>query len=163
MACVDAKVRCATAIRNAGYELPHKRITVNLAPGDLRKEGAGFDLPIALGVLQASALLDPAEGVCLAAGELSLSGDVLPIRGVLPIALLARRMRVRRLVIPEANGPEAALVEGLEIHGVSTLVEAAAVVAGQLSQAPVAVAQPVIGEPPPDISEVRGQDTCKRA
>src|SRR3954471_24972661 len=106
-ACNDARTRVLTALRNSGYALPQKRITVNLAPGDLRKEGAGFDLPIALGVLQASALLDPAEGVCLAPGDLSLSGDVLPIRGVLPIALLARRMRVRRLVVPEANGPEA--------------------------------------------------------
>jgi magnesium chelatase family protein len=162
-ACIDAKIRCVAALRNSGYALPQKRITVNLAPGDLRKEGAGFDLPIALGVLQASVLLDPADGVCLAAGELSLSGDVLPIRGVLPIALLARRMRVRRLVVPEANGPEAALVEGLEVHGVSTLVEAAAVVAGQLSQPPVAVAPPTIGEPPPDLAEVRGQGHCKRA
>ena len=162
-ACIDAKTRCMTALRNAGYVLPQKKITVNLAPGDLRKEGAGFDLAIALGVLEASGLLEPAEGSCLAVGELSLGGDVLPTRGVLPIALLARRMGIARLIVPEAHGPEAALVDGVEVHGVATLVEAAAVLAGALARPPAAAAAALPGEPPADISEVRGQGSCKRA
>src|SRR5205807_5982258 len=90
-ACIDAKVRVLTALRNSGYQLPQKKITVNLAPGDLRKEGAAFDLAIALGVLASSGLLPLPDRAPLLAGELALSGDVLPVRGVLPIALEARR------------------------------------------------------------------------
>ena len=164
MACVDAKVRCATAIRNSGYELPHKRITVNLAPGDVRKEGASFDVPIALAVLQAAGLIPPAAVATLAVGELSLSGEILPVRGVLPIALLARTMGVGRMIVPEGNAAEAALAQGLEVHGVRTLPEAAAAFSGELAfppGPPDTSALPV--ETRADLSEVRGQAFCKRA
>src|SRR5256885_14213457 len=164
MACVDAKVRCATAIRNSGYELPHKRITVNLAPGDLRKEGASFDVPIALAVLQAAGLIPPATVPTLAVGELSLSGEILPVRGVLPIALLARTLGVARMIVPEANAAEAALSQGLEVHGVRTLPEAAAAFTGELAF-PAGPPEPsaLPAETRADLSEVRGQAFCKRA
>src|SRR3954467_345736 len=84
-ACNDARTRVLTALRNSGYQLPQKKITVNLAPGDLRKEGAAFDLAIALGVLGASGLLPPDRMPALVVGELALSGDLLPVRGLLPI------------------------------------------------------------------------------
>lgn len=162
-ACIDAKVRVATAVRNGGWELPHKRVTVNLAPGDLRKEGAGFDLAIALAVLQASALVVPAAAPAMVVGELSLSGDVLPVRGVLPIALLARKIGVERIVVPEQNGAEAALVQDLRVDAVRTLGEAALVVSGDLSRPPVAVTSQSEVATAVDLSEVRGQGSCKRA
>jgi magnesium chelatase family protein len=164
MACLDAKVRCATAIRNSGYELPHKRITVNLAPGDLRKEGASFDLPISLAVLQAAGLIPPATVPTLALGELSLSGEILPVRGVLPIALLARGIGVRRMIVPEANAAEASLAQDLEVHGVRALPEAAAAFTGELAFPPGAPgANALPDEARADLSEVRGQAFCKRA
>src|SRR2546430_3090301 len=164
MACVDAKVRCATAIRKSGYELPHKRITVNLAPGDVRKEGASFDVPIALAVLQAAGLIPPATVPTLAVGELSLSGEILPVRGVLPIALLARTIGVARMIVPEANAAEAALAQGLEVHGVRALPEAAAAFTGEIAFPPrPSEASAVPAETRADLSEVRGQAFCKRA
>jgi len=164
MACLDAKVRCATAIRNAGYELPHKRITVNLAPGDLRKEGAGFDLAIALAVLQAAGLIAPAPVPTLAVGELSLGGEVLPVRGVLPVALLARTIGVSRIIVPEGNGAEAALVQGLDVHGVRSLAEAAGAFSGDAAFPPRPPEEVVVpGQTRPDLSDVRGQASCKRA
>jgi len=162
-ACIDAKVRVATAVRNGGWELPHKRITVNLAPGDLRKEGAGFDLAIALGVLEASGLVAPSSGTTLAVGELSLSGDVLPVRGVLPIALLARKLGADRVIVPAQNGAEAALVQDLQVHAVRTLVEAAQVISGELSLPPSPALPQASEEAGLDLSDVRGQDSCKRA
>jgi len=162
-ACGDAKIRVATALRTGGWQLPQKRVTVNLAPGDVRKEGPAFDLAIALAVLEAAKFVVPSDGPVLAVGELSLAGDVLPVRGVLPIALLARKAGIRRIIVPEQNGGEAALVEGLEVHAVRTLLEAAQVLAGQLEVPPSpSLSQPSV-EATVDLSEVRGQATCKRA
>ena len=129
-ACIDAKVRCGTALRNAGYALPQKRATINLAPGDLPKHGASFDLPIALGLLAAAGQLPPDALETLAGalviGELSLAGAVLPVRGVLPIALLAQERGIRRLLIPASNGGEARLVPGIQVLPVGSLAEAVA-------------------------------------
>ncbi|MBS2020835.1 MAG: YifB family Mg chelatase-like AAA ATPase [Deltaproteobacteria bacterium] len=164
-ACTDAKVRCGTALRNQGYELGSKRVTVNLAPADLRKEGAVFDLPIALGLLAAAGQLagDKAAGV-LVVGELSLTGEVMPARGVLPVALLARRMGIRRLIVPLANAGEGALVEGLDVFGVSTLREAAELISGQRTIAPATPGEPVESlDGPLDLLDIRGQALCKRA
>ena len=162
-ACLDAKVRVATAVRNGKWELPQKRVTVNLAPGDLRKEGAAYDLPIALAILQAANHVPPCAAPTLAVGELSLSGDVLPVRGVLPIALMARRLGIECLIVPAPNGAEGALVEGLRVHAVRTLLEAAQVVSGELSLPPAPPEPQPPGEASLDLSEVRGQGSCKRA
>ena len=129
-ACIDAKVRCGTALRNAGYALPQKRATINLAPGDLPKHGASFDLPIALGLLAAAGQLPPDALETLAGalivGELSLAGAVLPVRGILPIALLAQERGIRRLLIPASNGGEARLVPGIQVLPVGCLADAVA-------------------------------------
>jgi magnesium chelatase family protein len=167
-ACIEAKVRCLTAIRNSDLSLPQKRITVNLAPADLRKEGAGFDLPIALGVLCASGLLDPAAArEAWVVGELSLRGEVMPVRGVLPIALAAKRAGARTLLVPQGNAAEGALVEGLCVLGVSSLTEARMILAGEAPRHPaLPAALPETCEEEltrPDLAEVRGQLGCKRA
>ncbi len=162
--CVEAKVRCGTALRNSGFALPQKRATINLAPSELRKEGAAFDLPIALGLLAASGHLraESLDGV-MAAGELALSGSVLPIRGALPIALLARAQGIKRLLVPQANEREAALAVAAPVIGVSSLRDA--VQALEEERAPGNFAQP----PPArsaqslDLADVRGQQSCKRA
>ena len=162
-ACMDAKVRVATAVRNGKWELPQKRVTINLAPGDLRKEGAAYDLPIALAVLQAAKLIPPCGVPTLAVGELALSGDILPVRGVLPIALLARGLGIECLIVPWQNGAEGALVEGVRVHAVRTLLEATQVVSGELSLPPEPPRPQPPGEAAADLSEVRGQGACKRA
>jgi magnesium chelatase family protein len=163
-ACIDARVRVLTAIRNSGYQLPQKKITVNLAPGDLRKEGAAFDLAIALGVLGASGVLPPERMPALVAGELALSGDLLPVRGVLPIALEAQRLGFTSMIVPEQNGPEGALVQGLRVFGARSLAEAAEIFSGQSSRLPALPAEPVAPGPQGvDLVDVRGQTTSKRA
>ena len=165
-ACTEARVRCQTAIKNSGFVLPQKRITVNLAPSDLRKEGASFDLAIALGVLSAAGLLrgQPLPPA-LVAGELSLTGDVLPVRGALPLALEARARGLSTLFVPSGNAAEATLVRGLTVYPVRTLAEAAAHISGEQALTP-------FREPPPspssagdvvDLADVRGQAMCKRA
>ena len=102
------------AIRNPGYEVPSRKITVNLAPADLRKEGSGLDLPIALGVLLATGRIKPKREGYLFAGELFLDGRLKPIRGTLSLATLAKDQKLRGMVLPEANAREAAVVRDLE-------------------------------------------------
>lgn len=116
--------RIRTAMRNAGYTLPPKRIVVNLSPADIRKGGSGFDLPIAISILISMGYI-PQEYVesMVFLGELGLNGNVLPIHGVLPIADSARQEGFRILVVPEANQQEAAMVQGLKVIGVSSLKE----------------------------------------
>jgi magnesium chelatase family protein len=121
----ESRDRVRTAIRNSGFEFPLHRVTVNLAPADIRKAGASFDLPIALGILAAAgdiARRDIADVLLL--GELSLDGGIQATRGVLPIAAAARRHRCRALLLPHPNSAEAAVVEGLELYPVRSLNEA---------------------------------------
>ena len=121
----ESRDRVRTAIRNSGFEFPGHRITVNLAPADIRKAGASYDLPIALGVLAASGVIEPrlVDGVVLL-GELSLDGTIQPIRGVLPVAVAAKREGKTAILLPRANAPEAYVVEGLRVLPVDSLVEA---------------------------------------
>ena len=143
-ACNDARTRVLTAVRNSGYQLPQKKITVNLAPGDLRKQGVAFDLPIAVGILVAAGLVPLPERPPLVVGELALSGEVLPVRGVLPIGLEARRLGFQELIVPEPNAPEGALVQGLRVRGARTLAEAAETFSGANLRAPASpAAQPI--------------------
>src|SRR3989475_252658 len=162
-ACNDARTRVLTALRNSGYQLPQKKITVNLAPGDLRKEGAAFDLAIALGILAAAGLVPLPDRAPLLAGELALSGDVLPVRGVLPIALEARRRGFEGLIVPEQNAPEGALVQGVRVRGARPLTEAASTFCGAGTPRPAEAP-----EAPPqavqlDLADVRGQESAKWA
>jgi magnesium chelatase family protein len=166
-ACTEAKVRCGTALRNSGFALPQKRATVNLAPSDLRKEGAAFDLPIALGLLAASGhLKDGALDGVMSIGELTLAGSVLPVRGALPVALLARSIHSRKLLVPQANAREASLAIGAPVIGVTSLRDA--VLALEEDRAPQQFVElPGLGTMRAanrlDLSDVRGQATCKRA
>ena len=123
----ESVVRVAAAVRNLGFKLPSKRVTVNLAPADLRKEGTAFDLPIAAALLGACGLI-PAQaldGLHLA-GELSLSGELKPTRGVLPMAIAAKRALARAFLVPVANALEAAAVDGLKVEPVRHLGQLAA-------------------------------------
>jgi magnesium chelatase family protein len=164
----ESKVRVISALKNTGFELPQKRVTVNLAPADLKKEGPAFELPVALGVLVASRLLEPEslEGI-LFAGELSLDGWLKPIRGVLPLALSARRLGFRALVVPRANAAEGALVEGLSVYGASHLREVVEHLTDAAPLAPVkhtATGASLRPAPePPDMADVRGQGDIKTA
>ncbi len=118
----EGRERVNAALVNAGFDFPLRRITVNLAPADVRKQGSAFDLPIALGILAASEQIPAGvlEGqVCC--GELGLQGDLRPVRGALPMALGARAAGFRGIILPAANLSEAAVVEGIEVRGAATL------------------------------------------
>jgi magnesium chelatase family protein len=120
----EGRERVNAALVNAGFNYPLKRVTVNLAPADRPKAGSAFDLPIALGLLVASGQL-PAEGLqgVMLVGELGLEGDLRPVRGALSMAIAARAAGSRAMVLPRENVPEAAVVEGLSVHGARTLRE----------------------------------------
>ena len=128
----EARERVRSALRHAGLKVPLTRVVVNLAPGHLRKEGPSFDLPIALGLLLASGQLaaESLNGVW-SLGELGLDGTLRPVRGVLPVALAARAAGARALLVPAANGVEAALVEGLAIWPAEQLAEAVTLLRGE--------------------------------
>src|SRR6188768_224790 len=121
----ESRDRVRSAIRNSGFEFPPHRITVNLAPADVRKAGSSFDLPIALGLLATSGPLKRrAVEDTVVLGELSLDGGINGIRGVLPIAVAARRLGLRRLLLPPQNAAEACVVRGLEVCIARSLPEA---------------------------------------
>src|SRR5712692_9170121 len=158
----ESKVRVISALKNSGFELPQKRITVNLAPADIRKEGAAFELPIALGVLAAAGLMnDELLTHHLFGGELSLDGAVKPIRGVLPLAVAARDGGFKGIMVPVANAPEAALVDRIEVLPVEHLREAVdhltatALLTPYDGKKPRSERRPLIA--PLDMSDVRGQ------
>ena len=164
----ESRDRVRTAIRNSGFDFPGHRITVNLAPADIRKAGASYDLPIALGVLAASGVIEPrlVDGVVLL-GELSLDGAIQPIRGVLPVAVAARREGKSAILLPRANAPEASVVEGLKVLAVDSLVEAVAALNGGHGVPTFRPSAPVMtivpADPQPDFADVIGQSMAKRA
>src|SRR5262245_54360731 len=128
----EGRDRIRAALRNSGFEHPQRRITVNLAPAGVRKEGAAYDLPIALALLAAAAQppLPDLIGWCVL-GELGLDGRVHAVRGTLPVAAAARTARLRGLIVPAANAPEAALAGGAPVIGVETLADAVAHLRGE--------------------------------
>lgn len=160
----ESKDRVRSAILNCAFEFPPRRITLNLAPADLPKDGGRFDLAIALGILAASGQV-PSSALeqleCL--GELALSGAIRPVQGVLPAALAARAAG-RTLVVPKANAEEASLASGLKVIAVEHLLEVAAHLNGQTPIAPYQ-AQGLLRQtlPYPDLAEVQGQIAAKRA
>jgi len=163
----ESRERIRSAIKNSGYTFPSRRITANLAPADLRKEGVGFDLPTALSILIASGQVSPSMDY-LVVGELALDGEVRRVRGMLPIALAGAKARLNRMIVPKANAAEAALAGGTAVFPVRTLAEAAALLAGNLSIPRFqidrnALMERVAGVPSFDISQVKGQEQAKRA
>ena len=163
----ESRDRIRSAIRNSGYEFPPHRITVNLSPTDVRKEGANFDLPIALGVLAASGWLARRDvDDLLLIGALSLDGAIQPARGVLPVAASARRHGYRGLLLPSGNHREAAVVSGLELYGVTTLRDAVEAINDPASFVAPVEAPPLLqgaSESPPDFADVHGQLLARRA
>ena len=160
----ESKDRVRGALLNAGFDVPQRKVTVNLAPADLPKEGGRFDLPIALGILAASGQVDGARlGAHEFVGELALSGALRPIRGALPVALAARAAD-RALVLPRANAPEAALVRGLEVLPAEHLLDVCAHLNGANAIGGQAVPPPLPAAARfPDLADVRGQAHAKRA
>ena len=128
----ESSDRVWTALINSAFAPPLGRTTVNLAPADVKKEGPSFDLPIALGMLAATGMIPDAalEGLCVI-GELALSGEVRRVRGVLPIALMARAEGLRGFIVPADNADEAAAVDGLPVYAVTSLREAADFLSGE--------------------------------
>jgi magnesium chelatase family protein len=166
----ESRDRVRSAIRNSGFDFPPHRITVNLAPADIRKAGSSFDLPIALGVLAASGAVARRDvDDVLLLGELSLDGGIHAARGVLPIAAAARRRRFRALLLPRPNRSEAAVVQGLELYAVRSLVEAVdalndpAAFASSFRPTEADVPAPARPRSQADFSDVHGQVLARRA
>ncbi|MGH7457998.1 MAG: YifB family Mg chelatase-like AAA ATPase [Longimicrobiaceae bacterium] len=165
----EGKERVVAAIKNSGFQVPPKRITVNLAPADVRKEGSGFDLPIAVGILASTGQIEPdgrLERFALL-GELGLDGAVRPVQGALPIALAVKAEGLQGVILPEANGAEAAVVKGLEVRSARTLAEVLSFLrgSGELPRVEVDVESVFssASEYPEDFSDVKGQEQAKRA
>ena len=162
----EARDRVFAALRACNFRLPPARITVNLAPAGRRKAGTGYDLPLAVGLLAAAGLIpvDRLRGLFFI-GELSLTGALKPVRGVLPLAILARRREAAGLVAPPDNAAEAAVVRGLQVYAPRDLAQCAAFLAGaealEARQPGAPPAQPPF--PMPDFAEVKGQQAAKRA
>jgi magnesium chelatase family protein len=165
----ESQDRIRSAFINSELKMPGKRLVVNLAPADVRKEGSAFDLPIAIAILAASEQIEAArlDGYVIT-GELSLDGQIKPVRGVLSIAVMAREKGFRGVVVPTENIPEAAVVEGIEVIGVANLREAAGFLGGMLDIAPAPHQIASEGEDEgemfgEDFSDVKGQGHVKRA
>lgn len=162
----EARERVRSAIRNVGLPFPDLRITANLAPADLRKEGAGLDLALAMALLVATGEVaeERAQGLVFL-GELALDGALRPVRGVLPVALAAREAGLLGMVVPEASAPEAALVEGLAVYPAQDLRTAAEFLRGEREILPAPRVVPEPKEPPEwiDLRLVRGQEHARRA
>lgn len=160
----EAAERVRSAVHSAGMEWPRMRVVVNLAPADLRKDGTAFDLPIALGVLAGSGQLGTAtlQGRVFA-GELSLSGELRPVRGTLSLALMARAAGFRELVVPRTCASEAAVVEGLVVTGVDHLRQVVDYLEGREQRSPPVPTPPSLHASTLDLSEVRGQLLARRA
>jgi magnesium chelatase family protein len=165
MAVRESRERIKSALLNSGFGYPSKRITINLAPANVRKEGAGFDLPVALGILGAMGAV-PNLDAHLSMGELSLDGAIRPVRGALSVAVFARANGIANLIVPAENAAEAAVVEGVNVYGVRYLAEVVALLTRPEEFAPVRVngaGRAAETAPPPDFRDVRGQATAKRA
>ncbi len=164
----EGRERVLAALKNSGFVPPPKRITINLAPADVPKQGSAFDLPIAIGLLATGGVVDPERlrGICFV-GELGLDGDVRPVRGVLPVALRCRADGVRTLVVPAANGAEAAAVRGLDVRSAERLEDVVAHLRGA-RDLPRVVPDAVdlaadSAAPDLDMEDVRGHEHAKRA
>ncbi|MCI0433584.1 MAG: YifB family Mg chelatase-like AAA ATPase [Gemmatimonadetes bacterium] len=163
----EGRERVTAALHNAGFEIPPKRITVNLAPADVRKDGSAFDLPLAIALLVASEQIPASgmEGSCLV-GELGLDAEVRPVRGILAIAMRCREAGIRTLVVPRANAREAAVVDGLDVRAVARLEQ---IVRHLRGDSVLPRTRPDDPEParavefPLDYADVKGQGTARRA
>jgi magnesium chelatase family protein len=165
----ESQQRIETAIKHIGYKMPRMKIVVNMAPADIRKEGSSYDLPIAIGILAASGQIQAEEiEKYLIMGELSLDGEVKPIKGALPIAIQARKEKFKGLILPKQNAREAAIVSDLEVYGVSHLTDVIQLLNGETTLEPVVVDTRKEFEENQikldnDFADVKGQENIKRA
>ncbi|MBD9207706.1 MAG: ATP-binding protein [Clostridiales bacterium] len=159
----ESRERVRAAVKNCGAKFPVSRITVNLAPARLRKEGTVYDLPILLGIMAAAEEIRPLPADAAFLGELSLSGALRPVTGVLPMALTAARLGIKALFVPAANAAEATLAEGVTVYGVETVGQLMAHLTGQQLMQPAPRWMPVRQDRPmPDFADVMGQENVKR-
>ncbi len=160
----EAADRVRAAIKHNGWDFPVSRITVNLAPADTKKAGTVYDLPVLLGILAATGQVKPPQETDMFFGELSLTGQLRPVSGALPMALAAERAGAKRLFVPRDNAAEAAFAQGVEVYPVDNVRQLAGFLAGETPLSPVApgVIDPG-ASPVPDFAEVKGQENVKRA
>lgn len=165
----ESQQRIESALKTAGFKMPQRRLVINMAPADIRKEGSAYDLPIAIAILAAEEHIKPDKiGRYMMMGELSLDGNIQPIKGVLPMALRAKEDGFRGCILPRANAREAAVVNGLEIYGVEHIREVISFMNNEKELIPVIVnAQEEFFQQANkydfDFSDVRGQENIKRA
>jgi magnesium chelatase family protein len=164
----ESRERIRAALKNCGYDIPPTHITINLAPADIKKEGSGFDLPMAMGILGAYGGLTRKEVPdCVLVGELSLDGGLRGVRGALPIAVAARARKIRSLIVPEINAREAAVVSGVCVYPVRSLMEVVQLLNNGDSVPPLRVDPDALLHESQqfsvDFKDVRGQHTAKRA
>jgi magnesium chelatase family protein len=168
----ESRERILTAIRNSGFTIPPKKITVNLAPADIKKEGTAFDLPIAIGLLGSLQMSTTQFEDLLIMGELALDGSVRRINGALPVAIMAGKEHIKRIIVPLSNASEAAVAvsasnSGIKVYGVETLNETVALINGKTQQVPVTVNIAELfnteEEYPVDFSDIKGQGAAKKA
>jgi magnesium chelatase family protein len=161
----ESRERIKSALINSGFGYPNKRFTINLAPANVRKEGAGFDLPVAIGILGAMGVVKSLDS-CILVGELSLDGAIRPVLGALSIAVCARDHGILNFIVPAENAAEAAVVEGVNVYGVRCLAEVVALVTRPEEfspTVPVANGRHLEQASAPDFRDVRGQTMAKRA
>ena len=165
----ESRQRIRAALRNCGYEVPLTQITINLAPADIKKEGSGFDLPMAMGILGAyGGLVKKELPEFVMVGELSLDGGIRGVRGALPIAIAARAKKIANLIVPEVNAREAAVVSGVNVYPVKSLIDVVNLLNSGNGILPLTVdTSQMLGATAEsgaaDFKEVRGQFTAKRA
>ena len=163
----EAKERVRTAIKNSGYELQSRKIIVNLAPADTKKEGSAFDLPIAIGILLCTEVIGQIPENIAFIGELSLDGKINKVNGVLPMCIEAKKLGIKQVVLPKENAQEAAVVEDLNVYGANTLGEVVDFLNGNLkiekSNVDIEKLLKKDNKSLFDFSEVKGQENIKRA
>ncbi|MFM7627997.1 MAG: magnesium chelatase domain-containing protein, partial [Algoriphagus sp.] len=165
----ESQQRVESALKYLGFRMPRQRVVVNLAPADIRKEGSAYDLPIAMGILQASEQVHfPYLDQYVIMGELALDGRLRPIKGVLPIAIEARKKGFKGFILPQENAKEASIVNSLDIISVETLEQAVAFLQGELPIAPLVtdtreLFYHSLETHEHDFADVQGQENIKRA
>ncbi|MDB4948014.1 MAG: putative chaperone [Gemmatimonadetes bacterium] len=165
----EGRERVVAAVQNSAFVVPPKRITINLAPADVPKGGSAFDLPVAVGLLAGTGQIRRLERLesHVLVGELGLDGGLRPVRGVLPVAVMARERGMKGIVVPPANVAEAAVVEGLEVRGAATLAQVVRFLEGREEIAPAVVDREALfrvsSEYDCDFADVKGQEHVKRA
>ncbi|MFY0626151.1 MAG: ATP-binding protein [Reichenbachiella sp.] len=165
----ESEHRVESALKQNGFMMPRQKVIVNLAPADIKKEGSSYDLPLAIGILSASGQVEINDlDETMIMGELSLDGNIRPIKGALPIAIEARKKGFKQLILPKENASEAAIVDNLKVFGVDTLVDAVNHLSGKALLKPLEydtrdIFQSQLNEYDADFANVQGQENIKRS